>query len=451
MAQFWPSVPQVRWPGSKPDASEVPETAEPSVTANVAGMGDSPGGTVEAGRVTLTESLSNSPPTRSSSSLTTTTVTELPLEGGANGSLVEAADQRLAAGPLPEGSTLSLSGDDRSEDQIERLKAALHDDARRADEPNRQSGGANDVRVRVESLLERARRSFAIGQLTEARRTAKLAQDLGETARLDYSPDEERPVDLVNRIDDQMQETADVSGEPAQEITQADTANSSRDGDSSAATARLSQRDEGPARSWLRGYGAGVFRREKKGTAAESAAPEIASSTPPSAPAIDFKPETALVDESTSAVVQANRSVALPRVASASPASAHLRETVNEDDSNDGADRAALAHVKTDETDWGPAVNDTISLVEPRRIASPNELDGAPQRIVDESTAAPPEFEEVRPVSPIRNVGRKTKSSRNSGSSIQELTGSTGGWLIGGGVFAVCSLLALACYRRGAT
>src|SRR5262249_21123283 len=103
-----------------------------------------------------------------------------------------------------------------SNSQIERLKAALDDDAERAKEPSRQLSN-HDVRVRVESLLQRSRNLFDLGQLREARHTAKIAHELGDSAKLDYSPDEERPIDLVQRIEDQLKEAdALAAAKPAE-------------------------------------------------------------------------------------------------------------------------------------------------------------------------------------------------------------------------------------------
>ena len=47
----------------------------------------------------------------------------------------------------------------------------------------------------------------AIGQLDRAHEAAVAAQKLGDAAQLDYAPDEDRPLDLVRRIEGQMDAT----------------------------------------------------------------------------------------------------------------------------------------------------------------------------------------------------------------------------------------------------
>ncbi len=211
------------------------------------------------------------------------------------------------------------------------MKEALSEDARRAKEPNRHAGGPSDARVRVESLLTRARRLFDIGQLTEARRTAQLAQDLGETARLDYSPDEERPIDLVHRIDDQMQSTADVPSKPTTELADNEL------NPSKAETSKPAAGDEPTGLSWWRGSGIGVFRRERKPVATEEAsnAVPVAAESPRVSLGLDTDADSET--DSREAVVQANRSVALSSFAlphdDASPVSGYDGDLRSADDS----------------------------------------------------------------------------------------------------------------------
>ena len=94
---------------------------------------------------------------------------------------------------------------EESESPVERLNAALTDDALEAKKLPLRSLTLEEVRVRVDSLLSRARRLLDIGQLDQARRAARLALKLGEDAKLDYSPDEDRPIDVVRRIEGQQE------------------------------------------------------------------------------------------------------------------------------------------------------------------------------------------------------------------------------------------------------
>ena len=126
-----------------------------------------------------------------------------------------------------------------------------------------------------------------------------------------YSPDEERPIDLVHRIDDQMQTTAEVSSNPATDLADSGESNPSK-----AEASKTAQRDESTGFSWRRGSGIGVFRRERKPATSEEASPSLASvsESPRVSMGLDLVDDSAT--NSRQAVVQANRSVALSSFAS---------------------------------------------------------------------------------------------------------------------------------------
>ena len=235
MSDLWDAVPQVRWSGSRTDPTAAPVKAEPSVAANVATTAEPIRGgdrvDREPVRAQLVSPAGDSRPPNANAVETTLgsdsagdpTATSLspgvsPSSGAPASSGVHASSEvAITAGGDSEtvrvaGSTPQDVLNDPSTDQIARLKAALNDDTERAKSPARQVGGAHDVRVRVESMLARARRLFDLGQLREARHAAKTAHDLGDSARLDYSPDEERPIDLVQRIDSQLNGSTGQAG-----------------------------------------------------------------------------------------------------------------------------------------------------------------------------------------------------------------------------------------------
>ena len=68
--------------------------------------------------------------------------------------------------------------------------------------------------------------------------------------------------------------------------------------------------------------------------------------------------------------------------------------------------------------------------------------------LVDDAVTAPPTLEEVRPMSPFRNVARATKSARPARAEQHEPRVSATGWAIASAVLIVCSLLAITFYRR---
>lgn len=90
----------------------------------------------------------------------------------------------------------------------DRLKAALSDDSRRNREPEVSLADQDRLRVRIEALMVRATELFEQGELIPAQRTADLAQNLAEECGLEFSPDEERPVDLLARIDARLEAQA---------------------------------------------------------------------------------------------------------------------------------------------------------------------------------------------------------------------------------------------------
>ena len=63
-----------------------------------------------------------------------------------------------------------------------------------------------DTRIRVDALLTRARQLFEVGQLEQARQTALTDQELSESSQIDFFPDEDRPIDLIRRIDGELKE-----------------------------------------------------------------------------------------------------------------------------------------------------------------------------------------------------------------------------------------------------
>jgi hypothetical protein len=84
----------------------------------------------------------------------------------------------------------------------ERLRAALSDDSRRspAEDTDDVASEQERLRLRIESLMARARAYLDEEQLISAKRTVELARNLAETSNLEFAPDEERPVDLLARI-----------------------------------------------------------------------------------------------------------------------------------------------------------------------------------------------------------------------------------------------------------
>ncbi len=478
MSDLWDAVPQVRWSGSRIDPTTEPDKAEPSVTANVATAAEPTTGVVPVDPESGLSSTGTSDgdlmapdfdaiQTVSGSSR----LEDATLSPGVATANIGEPDDAPVAGSAPQDVFA-----DSSVDQIERLKAALSDDAERAKSPPRQASGAHDVRVRVESMLTRARRLFDLGQLREARHAAKIAHDLGDSARLDYSPDEERPIDLVQRIDSQLQESAGQD-----ESNSAQTANSSGNqpapNTNPTQAGRAAQDDpravkdpepdsaSRPRRDW----GLNVFRRDRKmpPTDQATATPSAPVGTAPGSavPAVvqmSFEADADSSEESGAAVVQANRSLTLIKASETFEASETQAARIHRQsfDSSTPIGYAAFQRTARD-GESSEALLDTddpeLDTQQPTETESdprawPLDVDEPPARpIVDESTPPPADVEEVKPLSPFHDVAGHSSSDVAASVPADNLNTANWNWLAGIAAFGICALIAVFWYRRGAT
>ncbi len=455
MTQFLPSVPQTWWPGNREEPIGERKPTEPSVTANMAAVAD-------AGEMPTDEDRSADKKAvvalkRDRSGRAASANGSVTTKTGGRVSPASTENEQTAAVPDVEAVAIHHGHDD-GEAQLERLKAALKDDARRSTEPNRTASLAGDARLRVDSLLSRARRLFDVGRLSEARHTAQVAQELGETARLDYSPEEERPIDLVHRIDDQLQSMQEPSDEVGTEARDVADAERSKIAETPTAEAKTIATESTGSRSWL-GRGMSVFRRDRKTGAADTAVIPAAADNAPLhvVLSLELDGDTATNADSRAAVVQANRSVALSKVTSPQSAGrepARFPTTLRGDGgdavrSSPPSDDADAVASEFPESGPSPAdENPSDRLLDNRANLS---ADGGPQLTTDDTATSPPTLEDVRPVSPFHNVATQTKAASSSRSEHVEPRDTIGGWAAGSVCLMACSLLALTCYRRGAT
>ncbi len=484
MTQFLPSVPQTWWPGTREEPAVEAEKAEPSVTANVAATADL--SEAAAGESSLNSSglvaTKRKPSAKSMAANGSVTA-----HGGGRATLPPTESERQAAvRALAIANANNAAQPDDGDKQLERLKAALNEDASRTTTSNRAVTATGEVRARVESLLSRARRLFDIGQLADAKQTAQMAQELGESARLDFSPDEERPIDLVRQIDDQLQATADEEAQPEQSKNPVAAVSGSRTTPKSPSTAAPSitapnvssaavnsTTEASNGRSWLRSRAINVFRREPKPVVNDSIpatldtfTDNVATATQDAAGVHPNSIGGAKDDSEASsdiAVVQANRSVALARrgrlaqtagdeLAVADTNRAQI-EFVSPASSSFARDDDALSTDRTQDNEAShtrhtDAVSDAAFAV---RNNSVGENDR--QLPVDDAGTTPPgleppALEEVRPMSPFRNLARAVKIVHPERAEQRESRLFAAGWAIASAVLIVGSLLAITCYRR---
>ena len=340
-----------------------------------------------------------------------------------------------------------MASSEPGSEQIERLKAALDADAEQVREPSRQST-TYDVRARVDSLLQRSRNLFDLGHLREARHTAKIAHDLGDSASLDYPPDQERPIDLVQRIDDQLKSADGQAADQVAEGTTPDVMMGDPLDKSIAPPRPAAVADtETSAKSRL-DWGLSVFRRDRKNQAAAAAAPEpVAAATVVAPPAVRLGLE-ADTEESDQAVVQANRSTTLLGAASSDVTEPAESETVTPT-SLLPPQRSIEQDAKSGSSLFEDGSGRETNLQQPLMAL---ELSDAPERLVIEETALPPaEFDEVRPLRPFRDVARNSHSESNISERIEQAPSFHWNWIFGLTMFAICSGFAWSWYRRGAT
>ena len=456
MTQFLPSVPQTWWPGTRDEPVEETKQTEPSVTANVAVIADSDKTPTHkempaAGKTLVP--LKRDRVGRASPANATVTAQS----GGRVSSAPTEDEQQAAAREVAEAAAINQGRRDGGDDQLERLKAALNDDARRNTEPNRMASLSGDARLRVDSLLSRAKRLFDVDRLSEARQTAQIAQELGETARLDYSPDEERPIDLVHRIDDQLQAMQQPSDEAGAETNDVANADRSKAEESPAAELKTAATESTGNRSWL-GRGMNVFRRDRKPSATDAMIiPAAADNTPSQVSlSLELDDEAGTNTDSRAAVVQANRSVALSTVISSQSADREpVRPQAIDRNAGDESSRSNQSSVEADSvvSEFPGVGRSADGDISDRSLDDPATFpaDGGPQLTTDDSATTLPALEDVRPVSPFRNVAGQTKASRPSSPEHVESHDMIWGWGVGTACLLACSLLALTCYRRGAT
>ncbi len=441
MKSLWQQVPPVRWSNkdSQSATAKQDKVAEPAVAANVAIKSDHPLQAEAADGVSAVDTKIKPQLARLSSRFNR-------LENRPNEALAgfESTD-------ILESNSKSFDNEgDRGDSPLERLNAALSDDALQAQSLPQRSVTMLEERFRVDSLLSRANRLIEIGQLQEARGSALLAQQVGDAAQLDYSPDEDRPIDLIRRIDGQLEEIrlADQSGteeleEPEQTLTTLESASPAD------VTSNSPERELKVLTPKNRNWSA-FFRREKKSPASAEAgirAPETVTLGPPKVVRDDYRSvirpsnRTAPHD----AVVMANRSVSLGAIESVTETSTPVPS--DSDDRNTAAEDVQRA------SDSRSTSLEVTRFRSDRTVSFAASSDSSRSKFeADESTGPLPEIDAVdtempRHIDEPANGGEPDRLERPD--SIEPIRPDDG-WMIYLFI-AACTVLAVICYRRGAT
>ena len=173
----------------------------------------------------------------------------------------------------------------------------------------------------------------------------------------------------------------------------------------------------------------------------------------------DIESDVQAETDSHVAVVQANRSMALARIGSTPQAMRDDLDASNvarePDEFGTHTDSSSTLPTHDDarssgrsDDNWTERTARGDSTDEAFALRDSTTSDDGPRLLVDDAVTAPPTLEEVRPMSPFRNVARATKSARPARAEQHEPRVSATGWAIASAVLIVCSLLAITFYRR---
>lgn len=133
-----------------------------------------------------------------------------PWDAGFPGELDPAEMSALASPEQPFDQTTQPASASDPDQRIQQLKAALTADAELLENEQVAEAQRHPLQLRAEALAGWAQQLFQLGQLNEARRAAQQAVDLSETANLDYLPNEDRPRDLLHRIESALNQRHDA-------------------------------------------------------------------------------------------------------------------------------------------------------------------------------------------------------------------------------------------------
>lgn len=438
---IWEQVPTVRWTGrlleSETRAGDSSSPSEPVVAANVAVKIDSEnsaGNTKEStpgGRSSKTSSSDDSPHAH-----------PLDHDSPANRAVTD-SDQK---------SLFDLTSEnDRSDSAMERLNSALMGNSLQRQALPERSLTSLDERVEVDSLLSQARQLLDRGQLDQALEIAQQARQIGDAAHLEYSPDEERPSDLISRIQGH-QEAARLKIDPKFE----DFAGSSPTADEPNQDAandhqkKTPESKDGRGLSRIRRDISTLFRREKKSSStseSESAAPaRKTSSSMPEGESKSREQQAAhkSVNLTRDAIVMANRSVSLgPPEESSSPSVDAVNEGRDDFPPEPNLSIASTIADMDEERDDAPARS--ASLPARTTLSPQDELEA------DGVASMPTDFQAVESTSAFQDMASPRNSRVRDDQSESHEPLREADWTIYYIVFGLCSLYAVRCYRCGAT
>jgi len=261
---IWKPGPSNQWASKANDSGE--STAkkqppvEPAVAANVA-LGSDAVQEPTASQVSKNDKRSKSTVNR--------TDPRIGQAGSHGNEIAQHPESNNIAGVNSESVTEAL----RTDLSMERLTAALSDDGLSANLLPQRSLTALDDQIQIDALISQANQLLDNGQLEQARQKAQQAQDLFAKSQIDFAPDDDRPIDLVRRIQgrleasrlqDESQLDQGISESPSTPVEP----NSSEVATKSTTPAETVPKDSSSLARLRRDWST-LFRREKKQTSQE--------------------------------------------------------------------------------------------------------------------------------------------------------------------------------------
>ena len=441
---YWNQVPLVHWSSkansSDSTADQKKPTSEPAVAANVA---------VEVETNDESNGWSESTNDEQSQRSLAKRNNRHPLSESNTSNGVQTSDLADANDPAVE----IFSDVERTNSPMSRLNAALTDDLPESQPLPQPSLTTLNERYRVDRLLSQAKQLLEGGQVEQARQAARKAQELGETAQLDYSPDEERPIDLVRRIESQIEsveENVESSSEKALSETPSNVPENGKP-DVAGTPEKPSKPTgkDGTGLSRIRRDLTTLFRSSKKTTSPEANPIKVTTDQKSVQPvSTNYQPLPERTGRSNStgrsndAVVLANRSVSL-----GPPETETTSDNVQKEIVVSGLER-----------EWQQPESPSAHRIDIRDQTDRDEITSASAIMVprttletDETSIVPPDFDVTEATTPFQEVPTsRGEHPRKDDEPILEKC-SDSNWPLFYIAFGLCGAFALHCYRRGAT
>ncbi len=444
MKSFWQQVPPVKWPSRDANLTAVNNEPddEPAVAANVAVRKESSDESTSTDAAMVNDTRLKPRLSRLGKAFRWSEP-----RSAEPSAINETASAGLGTATHSSSSILML------ETPLDRLNAALTDDSLQSPLVPELGLGNLEDRIRIDSLMSRARQYLEAGQFDPALRSALSAMEISESGQIDDSPEEDRPVDLVRKIEELLEASrlADRSDSEKEtiDVTQSsiETESSTRMAiEQAKPAARTEKETTGLTR--IRRDWSTLFRGNRKPSSAET---ESGTSSSKGAASRDSNSNTGATSRSENlerqlrepdAIVMANRSIALGEP-----------EPFAEPTARDGRNSNSATVANSDTFDTEPLSVGAQDDFESREAADETnalQVDSM-KSLSDEDVGTLPELNTVETQRACQITESNTENSIHPEIDDPDDTNRYADWTMIYVAFGVCGVIAFAFYRRGAT